>query len=225
VQGPDWDIPSSPILRKLANGQRVLIVGTKPGDVLALDPDNGGKVLWRSSVSGQPPIGVTSPYLRFPPGAAAPITVGRGAGGGQADIGRPGLMWGGVADERHVYFGVTTGGVAALRLTDGTRVRMTRLTAAKGAPVSTSAPASGIPGVVFVGGSDGTVRAVSTTNGRVVWSFDTAREFDTVNNVPARGGSINSVGPAIASGMMFVPSGYAIIGSQVGNVLLAFGVD
>jgi len=137
-------------------------VGTKPGDVLALDPDNGGKVVWRVSVSGEPPIGVASPYMRFPPGNAAPTTVGRGAGGGQADVGRPGLMWGGAADEQHVYFGVTTGGVAALRLTDGKRVRMTRLTAAEGAPVGTGAPAGGIPGVVFVGGSDGAVRAVST---------------------------------------------------------------
>ena len=112
----------------------------------------------------------------------------------------------------------------ALRLTDGKRVRMTRLTAAEGAPVGTGAPAGGIPGVVFVGGSDGAVRAVSTTNGRVMWSFDTAREFDTVNKVPARGGSISSVGAAIAGGMVFIPSGYAIIGNQVGNLLLAFGV-
>jgi hypothetical protein len=59
----------------------------------------------------------------------------------------------------------------------------------------------------------------------VLWSFDTAREFETVNKVKARGGSISSVGPAIAGGMVFVPSGYAIIGNQIGNVLLAFGVE
>jgi polyvinyl alcohol dehydrogenase (cytochrome) len=221
VQGPDWDIPSSPILRSLPSGRRALIIGTKPGDVLALDPDNRGKVLWRVSVSGEPPIGVTSPYVRFTRGEA-PTTVGRGVGSGQADVGRPGLMWGGVADTRNVYFGVTTGGLATLRLRDGARVRMTPLTSAAGTPVNTAAPASGIPGVVFVGGTDGVVRALSTTTGSVVWSFDTAREFDTVNKVPARGGSISSVGAAIAGGMVVIPSGYAIIGSQVGNVLLAF---
>jgi polyvinyl alcohol dehydrogenase (cytochrome) len=224
VQGPDWDIPSSPILQKLPNGKRLLIVGTKPGDVVALDPDNGGQVVWRTSVSGEPPIGVTSPYIRFPRGGGPPTTVGRGIGAGAADIGRPGLMWGGTADGEHVYFGVTTGGVAAMRLSDGRRVRMTRLRGATREPLNTSAPASAIPGVVFVGGSDGTVRAVSMTNGRVLWSFETARQFDTVNKVSARGGSINSVGASIADGMVFVPSGYAIIGNQVGNVLLAFGL-
>src|SRR5262245_66275643 len=36
VQGPDLDIPSSPILRTLSNGRRVLLVATKPGDLIAL---------------------------------------------------------------------------------------------------------------------------------------------------------------------------------------------
>ena len=46
-----------------------------------------------------------------------------------------------------------------------------------------------------------------------------------MNKVPARGGSISSVGGTIANGMVFVPSGYAIIGAQFGNVLLAFAPE
>jgi polyvinyl alcohol dehydrogenase (cytochrome) len=45
-----------------------------------------------------------------------------------------------------------------------------------------------------------------------------------VNKVPARGGSLNGPGPAIAGGMLFVTSGYANNGIP-GNVLLAFSVD
>ncbi|HWF11314.1 MAG TPA: PQQ-binding-like beta-propeller repeat protein [Bryobacteraceae bacterium] len=47
VMGPDADIGNSPILRTLPDGKRVLIAGTKGGEVFALDPDNKGKLLWR----------------------------------------------------------------------------------------------------------------------------------------------------------------------------------
>src|SRR6202023_2423536 len=53
-----------------------------------------------------------------------------------------------------------------------------------------SAAVTAIPGVVFSGALDGHMRAYSTRNGNVIWDFDTAREFPTVNGKPARGGSI-----------------------------------
>jgi polyvinyl alcohol dehydrogenase (cytochrome) len=47
--------------------------------------------------------------------------------------------------------------------------------------------------------------------------------FDTVNAVPAKGGSMGAAGPTVAGGMLFVPSGYVGVQSGVpGNVLLAF---
>ncbi len=215
VQGPDWDIPNSPILQSLPDGQRMIVVGTKPGDVLALDPDHNGKLLWRVAVSGAAPIGVASPHVTFEQGKE-PVVVGH------PSEHRPGLLWGGSADAHHVYFGVSTGGVAALRLDNGQRAWFTPLVGERGGAVDNSAPTSAIPDVVFAGGTDGVLRAVSASDGQVLWSFATAREFDTVNKVPARGGSISYVGATIADGMVFVPSGYAIIGSQFGNVLLAF---
>jgi hypothetical protein len=47
----------------------------------------------------------------------------------------------------------------------------------------------------------------------------------TVNQVPARGGSIGSIGPTIAGGMVFIGSGYSVTSGMPGNVLLAFGVQ
>ena len=44
-----------------------------------------------------------------------------------------------------------------------------------------------------------------------------------VNKVEAKGGSIASIGPTIANGMLFIGSGYGVIGGPTGNVLLAFG--
>ncbi len=48
--GPDFDIGASPILVKLANGKRVLLVSQKSGFAHGLDPDNKGEILWRRQI-------------------------------------------------------------------------------------------------------------------------------------------------------------------------------
>src|SRR5262249_24335148 len=83
-----------------------------------------------------------------------------------------------------------------------------------------SAAVTAIPGVVFSGSVDGHLGAYSAVTGEVVWDVDTAREFDTVNGNPARGGSMDGAGPAIVNGMLFVNSGYGQWGGMPGNVLL-----
>ena len=79
-----------------------------------------------------------------------------------------------------------------------------------------------IPGAVFAGSLDGHLRAYATADGRIIWDFDTARDFDTVNKVPGHGGSLDAGGPIVAGGMVFVVSGYPGFGAMPGNVLLAF---
>jgi polyvinyl alcohol dehydrogenase (cytochrome) len=77
-----------------------------------------------------------------------------------------------------------------------------------------------------VGGTDGKLHALATTDGSPLWEFDTAKEFDTVNKVAgAHGGAISSVGPVIVGGMMYIGSGYGVSGPSFGNVLLAFGPE
>ena len=82
-----------------------------------------------------------------------------------------------------------------------------------------------IPGAVFAGARDGTLRAYSTSDGEVLWEYNTMQEYETVNGVRAKGGSIGGHGPAIVGGMLFMGSGYNIISSSPGNVLLAFDVE
>lgn len=82
-----------------------------------------------------------------------------------------------------------------------------------------------IPGVVFAGSLDGHARAYDSRDGQVLWDFDTSRKFDTINNVEAKGGSIDGPGPVVANGMVFFNSGYSIGGAMPGNVLLAFSVE
>jgi polyvinyl alcohol dehydrogenase (cytochrome) len=82
-----------------------------------------------------------------------------------------------------------------------------------------------MPGVVFSGSIGGFIRAYSTRDGSVLWTYDTVQQYDTVNKVKGNGGALDTAGPAIAEGMLFVPSGYGQWGGTPGNVLLAFSVD
>ena len=78
---------------------------------------------------------------------------------------------------------------------------------------------------VFSGSVDGHLRAYSTTTGKILWDFDTARTFPTVNSLAARGGSMDASGPIISGGIVYVMSGYGQWGGMPGNVLLSFSVD
>jgi len=82
-----------------------------------------------------------------------------------------------------------------------------------------------MPGLVFSGSHDGHLRAYDGKTGKVVWDFDTAVEFKPVNGPSARGGSLDTGGPAIADGVVYVNSGYGQFIGQGGNVLLALSVD
>ncbi len=200
--GPDMDIGNSPILKTLANGKRVLLAGTKSADIFALDPDNNGALLYRVNPTG------------------APINGGRG--------GRGGIVWGGAADDQLAYYGLGGAGLAAVRQGTGERVWLFAPPAPTGGGRGSSlgAAPTAIPGVVFQGASDGKLYAVSSTDGTLLWEFNTAQEFETVNKVPAHGGAISVSGAVVAGRMVFVGSGYAV-GSRAtaGNVLLAFGID
>ena len=213
--GPDFDYASSPILVTLANGKRVLVAGQKSGVVHALDPDKDGEVLWS-------------------------VPIGKGGING-------GVQWGSAADQSNVYVALSDlgridipnstvtapdpkagGGMFALRLENGERVWYTPPPPCddkrpRCSPAQSQA-VSAIPGVAFSGSIDGHLRAFDARDGKIIWDVDTVRAYDTVNKVPARGGSLNGPGPAIAGGMLFVNSGYAPNGIP-GNVLLAFSVD
>jgi polyvinyl alcohol dehydrogenase (cytochrome) len=200
--GPDMDIGNSPILKTLSNGKRVLIAGTKGGDVFGLDPDDNGKLLYRINVGG------------------APVGTNRG--------GRGSIVWGGASDDQFVYYGAGGAGLVAVRPATGERgwAFTPPPPANGGRGASLGAAPTVIPGVVFEGASDGKLYAISTADGKQLWEFNTAQSFDTANKVPAHGGAISSSGAVVVGGMVYVGSGYAISSAaSAGNVLLAFGVE
>jgi polyvinyl alcohol dehydrogenase (cytochrome) len=199
--GPDWDYGASPILRTLPDGRQILVAASKSGNVVGLDPDRKGAVIWKTVLAEKQP-------------------------------GTRGLIvFGGAADEQAAYFALNqVRAVAALHLATGERKWVAPVTMAdfSGRPFvfGGSAAVTAIPGVVFAGGWDGVLRALATEDGRVIWEYDTMKEFTTVNGVAAKGGSMGAPGPTVAGGMVFVGSGYVgAIGGFPGNVLLAFSPE
>jgi polyvinyl alcohol dehydrogenase (cytochrome) len=134
------------------------------------------------------------------------------------------VVWGGTADGQRVYYPLQQagGGLKALQIESG---KVDWNAAIHADRRGQAGPASSIPGVVFTGGWDGILRAVDSA-GKIIWSYDANKDYETVNGVIANGGSFGSAGPVIAGGMLYVSSGYTgIMGGSQGNVVLAFGVE
>ena len=203
-KGPDYDFGTSPALRSIGGGKELLVIGQKSGILWALDPDNKGKIVWQTRV---------------------------GLGGALG-----GIEWGHATDDKNAYAAISDrfrgpGSLSAVELKTGEKLwtKLTPDTGCKsgtpGCQTAMSAAISVIPGIVFAGGVDGHFRAYHSKTGDIVWDFDAARPFDTVNGVPAKGGSFDAPGPVVANGMVFTPSGYGMWGGSAGNVLLVFSVD
>ena len=209
--GPDADFGSSPILHTQPDGSRVLLAGQKSGTLYALDPDHEGRVLWQTKLSKGGVLG--------------------------------GIQWGPAADQDTVYAAISDlafaaapegvipnpkigGGLYAVQISTGEKLWSALPTPCErhGCSPAQSAAITAIPGVVFSGSLDGHLRAYSSKDGAVIWDYDTAKAFDTVNKVAAKGGSLDGPGPVVAGGMVFVNSGYAFFNGMPGNVLLVFGL-
>ncbi len=214
ANGPDHDFGQPPILVRLAGNRRALVIGQKSGMVHALDPDNQGEILWRKRVAEGGVLGGIQ-WGSASDGEKMYVAIG--------DIRFTGARPGGglIADPRK------GGGLAALRLDTGERVWTAPPPVCGDRPgCSPAQPAAvtAIPGVVFAGSLDGRIRGYSSAAGEVIWEFDTAREFDTVNGAKARGGSIDGHGPVAVGGFLYTASGFGNWGGMAGNVLLAFRV-
>jgi polyvinyl alcohol dehydrogenase (cytochrome) len=204
--GPDHDFGSSPAIVTLADGRRIVLAGQKSGELHALNADTGAQI-WKTKVGDGGVLG--------------------------------GIEWGFAVDDTTAYVSLSSayekqageaGGVVAIDVADGSRrwaVPPPADTCRARAGCNTGQPAAVtfIPGVVFSGSLDGHLRAYDSASGKMVFDVNTLNEYDTVNHIQARGGSLNGPGATVVGGMVFVSSGYSSIGFMPGNVLLAFSVD
>ncbi len=218
-EGPDFDFAASAALVPLANGRRVLLLGQKSAVVYAIDPDRKGQVLWQSRIGEGGTVGGIE---------WGPATDGRNIYVALSDIRFKVDRKPGSNDRAYQLDPTKGGGIFAFRIDNGERVWQTPPPGCGNrSPCSPaqSAAISAIPGAVFSGSEDGHLRAFSTANGKIVWDYDTAHEYKTVNGVPGHGGAIDVAGPVAAGGMLFTVSGYPARGGLGGNVLLAFSTE
>jgi polyvinyl alcohol dehydrogenase (cytochrome) len=195
--GPDYDFGSSPILRILPNGHRVLIAGQKSGMVWAHDPDRKGAVVWKTQIVEKLALGE--------------ITFGGAADEQNAYFGvRSG--------------GITALQLSSGERRWSTPLKGDPRTDPRAA-LGQNAALSAIPGVVFSGSYDGMLRALASDTGKVLWEYNMLDEVKTVNGVSAKGGSMGGPGPTVAGGMLFAGSGY-VFGARgrPGNALLVFSL-
>jgi polyvinyl alcohol dehydrogenase (cytochrome) len=218
--GPDYDFGSSAILTRIPGGRDILLAGQKSGMVYALDPENKGTLLWSVRIaSASPKIG-SNVGVQWGMSTDGENVYAATASSGRTSPKDP------LDTRRYILDPLQGGGLTAFAVRDGAKVWyappiVCTPSAPSGCSPTQSAAVTSIPGVVFSASMDGHLRAYSAEDGRVVWDFDTAREFETVNGIKAKGGSIDGPGPVVADGMVFVNSGYSRFGGLPGNVLLA----
>ena len=205
----DWDFGAALMLAQLRDGSDVVLGGQKNGVIWALQPDSGA-LLWNTKI---------------------------GPGGAMG-----GIHWGMAFDGERLFAannmstGPTADGVDpslhALDVNNGEILwsyhhtpdcsgdRRERLSSCD-SNWGMSAATLLVDSAVIQGSNDGFVKVFDTRSGEPLFSFDTARSFDTLNGVAAQGAAIDNFSIWAAAGTLFVQSGYGLMGHP-GNVLLAF---
>lgn len=205
----DWDFGAALMLAQLRDGSDVVLGGQKNGVIWALQPDSG-ELLWNTKI---------------------------GPGGAMG-----GIHWGMAFDGERLFAannmstGPTADGVDpslhALDVNNGEILwsyhhtpdcsgdRRERLSSCD-SNWGMSAATLLVDSAVIQGSNDGFVKIFATHSGEPLFSFDTARSFDTLNGVAAQGAAIDNFSIWAAAGTLFVQSGYGLMGHP-GNVLLAF---
>jgi polyvinyl alcohol dehydrogenase (cytochrome) len=208
---PDYDFGASVVLATTKDGRDVVVSGQKSGWVYAMNRDDG-TLLWKTRVGRG--------------GIMAGVYFGMSVHDGRVFV--P------ISDppDGKTYDIPAQPGLYALDLDTGKFVWKAPIadSACEGRGAACSpgiaAPPTTSGDLVVTGGSDGRVRIQSATTGKVLWQYDTVRDFDTVGHGKARGGSIGGgAAPLPIGGTLIVQSGYGFAGRMPGNALLVFDVD
>lgn len=209
----DHDVGATAVMARRSDGRDLLLAGQKSGMLWALDPDTG-KLVWNREFGKGSPLG--------------------------------GIHWGLALDGERVFVPIhafpgpdgtdpnQVPGMHAVRVDDGsvqwsfvarpdcTGDRPRRVPTCKGNIGLSGAPTV-IDGAVVEGSVDGFLRAFDARTGELLWSFDTAIPWKGVNGVSGHGGAIDNASIVATHGLLFVNSGYGLMGGQrAGNVFIAF---
>ncbi|HTQ99994.1 MAG TPA: PQQ-binding-like beta-propeller repeat protein [Candidatus Acidoferrum sp.] len=205
----DWDFGAGMMLAKAPSGRDLVLAGQKTGVVWAIDPDTG-KPVWNTKVGGGGAMGGIHWGMAYD--GKTLFAANNMSTGPTADEVSPGLY----------ALDVNTGTITWKYLhkpdCSGTRKQELRSCDSN---YGMSAATLLVDGAVVQGANDGFVKIFDAKSGEPLFTFDTARSFTTVNGVKGHGGAIDNASVVAANGMLFVQSGYGLMGVP-GNLLLAF---
>ena len=205
----DWDFGAAIMLAQKSDGTELVLAGQKNGVVWALNPDNG-ELVWNTKVGPGGAMGGIHWGMAFD--GEKVFAANNQSTGPTADGNAPGIH----------ALDVETGNIvwSYLNLPDCNGTREADLPSC-GRNYGMSAATMLVDGAVVQGTNDGFVRVFDSQRGEPIFTFDTAKSFTTVNGVPGKGGAIDNASIVAANGMLFVQSGYGLMGVP-GNILLAF---
>ena len=213
-RGDDLDFGAPPVLVSVDDKDYVL-AGQKSGWIFALDPDAGGEKVWayRAGAGGK------AGGVHF--GLAADET--RGA------------LYVPISDRDVAVLGSSHAGkpMPSLQALDIVTGKPRWVTPAPGdcmangeevsnCHVGFSAAITATSDLVFAPTLDGYLRAFSAETGSEVWQYDSVRDYDSVNEVDARGGAIDMGGMFLDGRQLFVNSGYGQVSQISGNAFMVF---
>lgn len=201
-----FSMGTSVVLHPLSEKKDVLVVGQKSGMVHALDPDNGGKLLWSTQVADGGDLGgimyglasdskkiyvpvsdVDSPTGRFT-GSLVALDPMSGDIVWRTNSPKPACNW-----ERS---NCIAGQVAAVTV---------------------------VSDMVLTGFWDGYLRIYAASDGRLLREIDTAIEHPAVNGV-ATGGQVSGYPVTVAKDALYINSGASSI-MKSGDALLVYTLD
>jgi polyvinyl alcohol dehydrogenase (cytochrome) len=221
----DVDFGASTILATTPKGRDLVIGGQKSGTLWAMDPDTG-KLVWKQPLGTGTAMGgihwgiaADETHVYAPvsfTGARLPAQDIAGDKVPQEDPAaniKPGLYAVNLEDGKIDWHFETTPDCTPER-----KKFVDRCTSLYGV----SAAPTVIGDYVVAGGLDGRVYMLNRKTGKMVWQYDTAKDFRTTNGIAANGGTIDNAGIIAANGMLILNSGYSMFGQGPGNVTLAF---
>jgi polyvinyl alcohol dehydrogenase (cytochrome) len=204
--GPDLDIGAPIVTTTLSDGRDIVVTGTKGAVVFGLDPDRNGEVLWKTRVGRGGALGGVHWGMTFRGDIVYVPVSDRSGITDQGEPRQPGLH----------AIDMKTGEV--LWYTQAPE----RCRDQQGCMEAYSAPVTGTDDLLLAGSLNGYLFAHDPTTGELVWEYNTAREYATINGITARGGSLDATGPVLSGDYMIVSTGYATFGQMPGNAVLVF---
>lgn len=217
--GGDLDFGAPPIVVR-ADGRDWVLAGQKSAQIFALDPDDGGNLVWTARAGS-----------------------GGKAGGvhfGMAVDARAGVLYVPVSDRTIGGLDDSSEGeprpslqaydIASGELKWQTPAPLECAEAGReedldGCMPGFSAAITVTDELVFAPTLDGFLRAYDAATGEQLWRFDTARPFPSISPWQAHGGAFDYGGVVLDSGELFVSSGYGLFGQMEGNAFMVFTVE